>query len=269
MVGISFVLRWLLLFCQITGIWAIHAHHSHEHLHQHFNRQNVASISVTVSSSSATTSTSPQFGNSDTATKVSEALKALAVVNKLRVDNVNFNRYSIANAKDMTRERINAPPLDYSRGAVSRLSALQNTSESESSKEKRQESTNTNSGFAYTIPKDLADTARALAESVPPTASTGEEEALVAKVHTKHRSKTKDTNRPPQRLQHLNGLFGYILDEQTVLQPSDLQSENSTLVKRAASGSNYWLANLQQNAASPFAPSGYKVTQLYLTSTFI
>lgn len=58
---------------------------------------------------------------------------------------------------------------------------------SESSKEKRQESTDTNGSFAYTIPKDLADAARVLAEYVPPTASTGEEEALAAKVHAKKR----------------------------------------------------------------------------------
>ncbi|CAG8407763.1 unnamed protein product [Penicillium salamii] len=249
------VLYWLLMICQVTGISASHAHHSHEHLHHHFNRENTPSHSIVASSSSASASGVPHFGSSDAAIKVSEALKGLAVVNKLRVENVKFNNYAIADSKQVTGEKINGPPLDYSTGTVSRLASLQNSSKIET-KEKREDSSS--SSLAYTIPKDLADAARVLAESVPPTPSTGEEELLAAKMHAKYRSKSNDTNRPPQRLQHSNGLLEYASPDQTVLQFGS-GSANSTLNKRATSGSDYWLANLQQNGASPYAPAGYKV----------
>ncbi|KAJ6070768.1 CAZyme family GH55 [Penicillium canescens] len=77
---------------------------------------------------------------------------------------------------------MNAPPLDYSTGAVSRLSSLHSTSKSDSSKEKREDDSKTSDSFAYIILKDLVEAARVLAESVPPTPSTGEEAALAAKI---------------------------------------------------------------------------------------
>jgi hypothetical protein len=192
-------------------------------------------------------------------------LKALSVINKLRIENINFNNYTLDDNIKNSEERESAPPLDYSKDTVAKLSAsVANASPSGSPKNKRD--TTTKKSFAYTIPKDLAEAARELAESSPPSPSTGEEAELAAKVRAKYGSKSNDTNRPPQRLQSLNGLFEYDADNGMEYLAAD-ETNKAQLNKRATSGSSYWLANLEQRGTSPYAPSGYKVIKSHISSS--
>ncbi|KAA8650192.1 uncharacterized protein ATNIH1004_002873 [Aspergillus tanneri] len=253
--GKAFVFSYLLLVCQAVAILAAGHGHSHRnHLHHHLRREGASA-----SSSAAVSVASPKSnaGVSEAMLKVSKALEALAVVNKLRLENVKYNNYTLADPDQITGERINAPPLDYSNESVSKLSS---TAQLRSRDALYSLTGDSRKSFAYTIPADLAEAARILAESAPPTPSTGEEAALAVEVHAKYRSKTNDTNRPPQKLKEPNGLFEYVADQSVLgFHSNDSPSDTATLSKRAVSRSNFWMANMQQRGISPFAPDGYPI----------
>ncbi|KZN94210.1 Glucan 1,3-beta-glucosidase [Penicillium chrysogenum] len=255
--GTISALSWLMLVCQITAVWA--GHHKHDHLHRHYGRHEIAATDAAIPKSTPAANMN-HLGDTAAVQKVSEALEALSVINKLRIDNINFNNYILDDTAKGSERREFAPPLDYSKDAVAKLSvSVANTSRSGSPTKRRDKiSTATKKSFAYTIPEDLAEAARVLAESSPPSPSTGEEAALSAQVRAKYGTKSNDTNRPPQRLQYANGLFEYVADNGIEYQIAE-GPHQASLQKRATSGSNYWLANLEQRGNSPFAPSGYKV----------
>jgi hypothetical protein len=255
-----------MLVCQITAVWA--GHHKHDHLHRHYGRHEIAATDAAIPKSTPAANMN-HLGDTAAVQKVSEALEALSVINKLRIDNINFNNYILDDTAKGSERREFAPPLDYSKDAVAKLSvSVANTSRSGSPTKRRDKiSTATKKSFAYTIPEDLAEAARVLAESSPPSPSTGEEAALSAQVRAKYGTKSNDTNRPPQRLQYANGLFEYVADNGIEYQIAE-GPHQASLQKRATSGSNYWLANLEQRGNSPFAPSGYKVIKSQFISAW-
>jgi hypothetical protein len=95
--------------------------------------------------------------------KVSEALEALSVINKLRIDNINFNNYILDDAYFVAafRWRTRAGSIRNRNGKLSH-------------------------GIFRII--------QGLAESSPPSPSTGEEAALSAQVRAKYGTKSNDTN---------------------------------------------------------------------------
>ncbi|OOQ86761.1 hypothetical protein PEBR_19890 [Penicillium brasilianum] len=216
----------------------------------------LASIEVAAPKSTSV-SHENHFGHTEAAQKVSEALKALSVINKLRIENINFNNYTLDDKIKSPDKRDSAPPLDYSKDTVAKLSASVAKASSSGSPKKKRDTVSKRS-FAYIIPKDLAEAARELAESSPPSPSTGEETKLAAKVRAKYGSKSNDTNRPPQRLQSSNGLFEYNEDDGVEYLATD-ETNQAKMNKRATSGSSYWLANLEQRGTSPYASDDYKV----------
>jgi hypothetical protein len=184
-------------------------------------------------------------------------------LNKLRYENIQYNRYELADSSLVSGERVTAAPLDYSPENVQKLSSMAASFKGESvddSSRKRDSSTSPDSqSFAYSIPPDLAEAARILAESAPPSPSTGKESALAAKMQAKYGLKGNDTNVASQSLRGPDGLLEYApsVDMEAPIPVTDKFRE-----KRAASGSDYWMANMEQRGASPYAPEGYKVSLL-------
>ncbi|GAB1209502.1 hypothetical protein APSETT445_008281 [Aspergillus pseudonomiae] len=222
----------------------------------------VSSASLPHSSTSiGHSSNHTSFGTSDAALKVSRALKALAVVNKFRYENINYNKYEFTDPKKTTGKRVTAPPLDYSTESVQKLYSMEaaygDLSNDGSMKEKRDNTTKAApKSLAYTISPELAEAARILAESAPPSPSTGKESALAAAMQAKYGQNGNDTNMAAQVLRGPNGLVEYApFNSDETLFPVSSQS----LHKRAASGSQFWMANIEQRGVSPFAPDGYKV----------
>jgi hypothetical protein len=182
--------------------------------------------------SSATT------GVNDAKETVRKALDALAVVNKLRMENINFNTYEFSEP-GVVRE--DAPPLDI------------DTPPTEEQARKR---STDGGGFAYSIPKELREAARIVAESAPPATPEGDHEKIAAAIRRKYARDTNDTNVPRQALLHQDDSSGLAAGWQDHLYPktSDRLDE---VVKRATE--SYWMTTIQQRGSSPFAPEGYQV----------
>lgn len=68
-----------------------HHHHHNHHYHQHLHRGR--EVSVTTEVLQATPATKASENVEDAKRKVEKALRALFVVNKLRLENVNFSKY--------------------------------------------------------------------------------------------------------------------------------------------------------------------------------
>jgi hypothetical protein len=93
---------------------------------------------------------------------VRKALDALAVVNKLQMENINFNTYEFAEPGVVSD---NAPPLDI---------------ESPPTKQEARKRSVDSGSFAYSIPKELREAACIVAESAPPATPEGDHEQIAA-----------------------------------------------------------------------------------------
>jgi hypothetical protein len=203
----------LLVLCAIASVLAFdhhrHQHHgSQKHLHarshEDGNNQTVGSRNMTLNGPEEI---------------VRNALAALSVVNKARVEHPLFNRIEFEDAPSV---RGAAPPLEYGNVTLSKRSS---------------------DVLLYTIPTELANAARALAEATEQQ-STGNHPEVAAAIRKKYANKLNDTN-APEPLGKPEGLLG------------SFGSENSELTARATYG--YWMADIKHQAFAPYAPSGYKV----------
>lgn len=182
-----------------------------------------------------------------------EALKALRVANKLRVENVQSNNYQLRTAAGSAGEKSehsSVPLLDYldATGGESLVKArLESTNRSGTIEPKLK--------YGYSLSPQLIQAAKEIAESQPPTPSDVDYAAIARKVRAKYSLANNDTNSMPQKLIGPDGLSEYVPYEHTsreLQQP--LQRETSG---RAAAP--YWMAEMEQNGVSPFAPPDYKV----------
>ncbi|KAL4861530.1 pectate lyase superfamily protein-domain-containing protein [Aspergillus spectabilis] len=213
---------WALIAPQVLTSPPNAHHHHHQHLHHAGASSSVAStISPTPLSISAAT------GVEDAKETVRKALEALAVVNNLRMENINFNTYKFAELGVVSED---APPLDI---------------DSPLREEQARKRSGNSGSFAYSIPKELREAARIMAESAPTATPEGDHEQIAAATRRKYALDTNDTNVPRQALLHQDGSSGLAADWKDHIYP-----ENSTypdkVVKRATE-------------SSPFAPAGYQV----------
>ncbi|KAL3483769.1 pectate lyase superfamily protein-domain-containing protein [Aspergillus germanicus] len=193
--------------------------------HQHHAR---ASSSVT-----ATTS-----GTLPTSSAATGALDALVVVNKLRMESINFNTYEFAELGVVSED---APPLD-----------IENPPTGEQARKQSADS----GSFAYSIPKELREAARIVAESAPPATPEGDHEQVAAAARHKYARDTNDTNVPHQALLRQDGSSGFAAGWQDHLYPESIDGPDG-VVKRATD--SYWMTTIQQRGSSPFAPEGYQI----------
>ncbi len=113
------------------------------------------------------------------------------------------------------------------------------------------------STLSYTIPPEVVEAARLLAEANPPNASSDEYDAAVARMKQQYAPKNNDTNAMPQTLQRPSGLlegFGAI----PAAVDNDTAAAHSSAFSRRAS-TDFWIEKITQSGLSPFAPAGYKV----------
>jgi hypothetical protein len=111
--------------------------------------------------------------------------------------------------------------------------------------------------YGYSIPDELRQAAKLVAESTPPSPSTGNHSAIAALMDEKYGTGNKDTHVPVQAFRTYNGLSQIVLDKNDTMPVYDLESEES-LEKRSAA--SWWMAIMTQRGNSPYAPSGYKVS---------
>ncbi|EAW15036.1 uncharacterized protein ACLA_004500 [Aspergillus clavatus NRRL 1] len=174
------------------------------------------------------------------------ALRVLKIRNKLRLEHVQYNKYEVGTPSEV-HPALDSSPLDYSPRAVK---------DAESSEERltRRYSESTDK-YGYSIPDELREAAKIVAESTPRSPSTGNHSAIAALTDERYGTGIQDTYVPPQAYHTYNGLSQIVLDEND----SMLLRGNGTegdLKKRASS--SWWMATMTQRGSSPYTPSGYK-----------
>jgi hypothetical protein len=182
---------------------------------------------------------------------IKRAMKALAIANKLRLDNPQFNKYEFQNASEIAQKYVAAPPLDYGQGnSASNISSRSNGHVSSHSANSTKPITS-NGSYSYSIPDELAEAARIVAESQPISTTN-----LNYAVKSAPLPGTNDTNAMAQAILKPDGLHGFVPNGtgSTIV---SLDGSDSSATKRATS--SFWMENMAQNGVSPFAPSGYKV----------
>lgn len=160
---------------------------------------------------------------------VKKALAALATQNVARMKYPNFNKnefnYEVSQSEP-------APPLQYKDDETTLL--------------RRGDDTATTSAASYSIPTELAQAARVLAEANPPQPQ-GNHSDVSSSIRQKY-SRAGNTTNTPMPLTAPDGLLGNWAVR--------AESNGSALAKRASS---YWMADLPQRGYSPYASDDYKV----------
>ncbi|KAI2907774.1 CAZyme family GH55 [Aspergillus niger] len=173
---------------------------------------------------------------------VEKAQEALAVMNEGRLAHPQFNQYSFkAGASTVQAEA--APALNYE--DASTHNAAKNATKRSGRKGDQT--------YTYSIPPELAEAARLVAEASPQPVPTdyGVDISLVVSKYRKYDN--NDTNVPKQKYVEPNGLDGYVHTGQ----PEDSPEIHTELKKRATT--DFWLTQMGDSGSSPYAPDGYKV----------
>jgi hypothetical protein len=183
----------------------------------------------------------------DPATIVELALRSLAKRNAARVENPKFNKLEFRQYGDVSPSL--APPLDYADGSVNSTSLRPKRSVL-----RRRNETLEETRMGYTIPPELAEAARIIAEATPQEPK-GNHSEVAAAIRAKYAPNISDTNVPvPAASQFSNGTVA----------GSSFSSSTAPIQKRA---SGYWMVDLPQRGISPYGPSGYKVAPAVPTCT--
>lgn len=201
----------LLLLCSFALGHSNHHHHE-SHQHQQSHHGLTARDNATLS---------------DAASLVEQALATLAKVNKARVEQPSRNKYELMSDSELSTQSL-AEPLDYSAKRRREL-------------EEDGSSSNITTSVPYTIPSELVDAARIVAESQSQKPS-GDHGKVAEAIRAKYSHKLNDTN-VPSPLDRPGGLLG-------TFGPDGKNKRAST----------YWMSEMSQLGAAPFAPSGYKVS---------
>lgn len=210
-------------FASVTQASSAHGHHHGNHNeHHHGVRAEHEAKAASASNSTVL----------DPADMVRNALAALSVINKARVENPDFNKETF----DQSPGPVDiAPPLDYSAGAT--INGTLNKRSTNSSLSRQD--------ILYSIPLELAEAAKYLAESTSQIPK-GNHEDVALEFRQKYALKTNDTNIPAS-LDTPEGLLGTFASNDTT----------ASMEKRATYG--YWMADIKHQATMPYAPAGYKV----------
>lgn len=213
--------------------------HSHQHIHHDEPGSNKIYSNYNRSSTSTANLTSAEI-------LVSQGLAAVAIANKLRYENAQFNTNEFRNTSSILEGRKSAPPLNYT-------GTDQHTDSQRRSQITSSGNSSTSTSYVYSIPPQLAEAARIVAELHPPPPSNGNHSKVASELKLKYSLDLNDTNVMKQTLVKPNALFEVVKPEPVEF----TEIINASLRRRDTS--EYWMANIQQNGASPFAPPGYKV----------
>jgi hypothetical protein len=134
-------------------------------------KREVSSSISSAHQTAATASASTSHDNSDAAAAIARAMKVLGTRNKQRMEHVQYNKYEFATPeKAPSADRV--APLDYSQGAVDQadITELLLT----------RRNTNLTIGYGYSVPLELKEAARLVAESDLPSPSTRNHSSVAA-----------------------------------------------------------------------------------------
>lgn len=213
---------------QVTVLAHHHGHHGHAHLHDHSDTKQLDARNSSLSGNSS-------FSNAEALVK--QALLVAAARNAARSKNPKFNNPEL----DLEATTPNlADPLLYSGGNGTLESKRDNF-------ESKNASDSNSASDGYSIPSELAEAARIVAESTSQVPE-GNHEQVAKELLAKYEVDGNDINTPPhyKTPEGLLSKFG-----------SDIAANGSTIDKRA---SGYWMLDMPQLGLSPFAPAGYKVS---------
>lgn len=225
----SFFHLFLLLgFWQVTTLAQDHKYgHSHQRLHEHSNAKHLDARKTSINGNHSLSSAEEL---------VQQALVAAAARNKARFENPKFNTPEL----DLeTSTPTLADPLLFS-GSNDTLALKRDNVDSQNASDINA------SSAGYSIPPELAEAAKIVAEATPQIPK-GDHEQVSRELLDKYGEEGNDTNTPPhyKTPEGLLAQFG-----------SDIVSNASTLDKRAY---GWWMIDMPQLGLSPFAPAGYKV----------
>lgn len=185
---------------------------------------------------------------------VSKFQEAMARANAAIRENPHRNNYTVYNKTDIQDAAKPAPYLTYDSGTNISSDATRRLRH----RVVYNDTAPTNSsGLSYTIPPEVVEAARLVAEAHPPDASADEYDAVVARMKEKYAPKNNDTNAMPQVLQAPSGLLEFVGNATGTNTTTKSASASSATAKRAAA--DFWMENISQSGSSPFAPAGYKV----------
>ncbi|RYP21256.1 hypothetical protein DL767_009308 [Monosporascus sp. MG133] len=222
----SLVLTIFLFASHITQILGAYHHARHHHGH-HLPKQDYLHSNLQARNAS---------NSSTAAALVEEALAALSLLNKARVQNPHFNKYEFQSG--IAPPNL-APALDAS-SLVNNGTALR----------RRQQQGNGTAevvATSYSISPELAEAARIMAEATPQVSS-GNHSEVAAAMRKKYAHRTNDTNVPPA-LKTPEGRLSVYGD-------GDEAISGGVTAKRAG---EWWMVGMGPTGVSPFAPKGYKV----------
>ncbi|KAK1767906.1 pectate lyase superfamily protein-domain-containing protein [Phialemonium atrogriseum] len=277
----ALALQQLLLFFLVSFLYAAQplVAHSHNHrthdkihqvLHEHHVRRNASSLA-----SNGTAAAVP--GSAEDI--IARFQQAMAVANQAILEAPKENVPQVQNSTTRRRKRTKAQPLDYSgdfhqhaNGTVFRRGTNGTTVSGSNS------NSTTFTRESYTVPPEVAEAARILAEANPlPPA---DYDVLLADVRArmaKRKVHLNDTNMMPQKMQRPSGLVEYVPPAELAitvqngtqvagpehpvddyLDDTDEEADPSAkLAKRAAT--TFWMETMTQRGSAPYAPAGYKV----------
>lgn len=224
-----------------------HSHHSsHHHAHAQLHDRSA-------------NSTTDGWGISLEEAKdiIAKFQESMATANAASRKNPRLNNYTVFSKTEVQQAVKPAPYLPYDTGNSTAARRLRR--QLSNSTDNIAASGNSSVTTSYTIPPEVVEAARILAEANPPDTSSDKYDALVTSFKGRYAPKKNDTNVMPQVLQRGSGLFEYVGNvsgaESTVTKPG------SSSTKRAAA--KFWLENIAQLGSSPYAPSGYKVRETF------
>ncbi|WYZ42188.1 hypothetical protein EsH8_V_001083 [Colletotrichum jinshuiense] len=273
----ALALQQLLVFFLVTFLFVAqplvahsHNHRSHEKAHQLIHEHHARSDE----SSQASNGTAAAVPGS-AKDIIARFQQAMAVANQAILEAPKVNVPEVQNSTTRRRKRTKAKPLDYSgdfqkhaNGTVFRRASNETSGPGSNSTTFTRES--------YTVPADVAEAARVLAEAnpLPPV----DYDALLSDVRArmaKRKVHFNDTNIMPQKIQRPSGLVEYVAAPELAitvqngtqvagpehpndsLKDADEADASAKLAKRAAT--TFWMETMTQRGSAPYAPAGYEV----------
>ncbi len=252
----------LCLFSVFLVFSSVLAHGSHEQGHSHVHQLLRKPLLARSGNWNGTRTnlTSPEA-------ILERAQAIIAQKNKARLENPSFNKHEFLAPDELAKLGNPAPPLD--------LNVVPGDNITIAARVKRRQSLNSTTDAAaaaddkspYTLPDEVIEAARLIAESTPQI-PTGDHADVAAAMRQKYGGNSAGgSNRPPKLQRPMGGLarFGdgveYSSNSSAVGSVSDDPSA-SHAAKRAY---GFWMADMAQLGASPYAPAGYKVGIFFLS----
>ena len=130
---------------------------------------------------------------------VSRFQKAMAPANAHILNNPQPNVHSVLNGTELEKTRQQAPPLDYGESDSNSSSPGSSTRRSfqfrrDSGTNRTVTSNSSSTQQAYTIPPEVVEASRIVAEASPPDSSSEDYAAMIASLKARFGPKLNDTN---------------------------------------------------------------------------